>query len=88
MIGPAKPTNFCEVYDTVSNTWFPMSPMEFARRNTSACTMANRFVYVLPGASFPQTSPNNAFIERLDTGSSSQMTNDKNPKQVAAFLSS
>ena len=44
-----EPTSQCEAFDTVSNRWFRIAELPFAVANTTAVTMNNQTVYLMPG---------------------------------------
>jgi Kelch motif len=44
-----KATDSVEIYDTKLNQWNPVASLNKPRASTSACTVANRYIYVFPG---------------------------------------
>jgi hypothetical protein len=81
-------TSQCEVFDTMNNAWFSISPLNKPAANTSAIVMNNRFIYLMPGAGIPDDpsaqKPETCTIEILDTGSSYQFSKETNAGQVIA----
>eukprot|EP00347_Sterkiella_histriomuscorum_P001097 403373339 len=59
-------TETVEVYDSSINTWYPVAPLQKERSNTTACVLAQRYIYVFPG----QSSNSWSTIEFLDIGHS------------------
>lgn len=44
-----KATESVDLYNTETNTWYPVGPLNKARSCTSACVLSHRYIYVFPG---------------------------------------
>lgn len=48
-IAKGRPTDIVECFDSIANAWYPVAPLSKPRSCTTACNIANKYIFVFPG---------------------------------------